>query len=296
MSKGHSKKRFKKVYIEITNICNLNCNFCPGTCRPPEIMDEKRFGQILTAIRPYTDYIFFHLMGEPLLNPNLGRFLEMSHESGLKTNLTTNGTRLRQVQSVLLNAPALRQINISLNSFEANTLTKPLKTYLTEVIEFVNTAVENTGMFCSIRLWNFDTERLKGNNRFNRQILEFFESQFKLSPGHLSELSLDNPRATLKERIFLYLAEKFEWPDLERVQSNHQLFCHGLRDQMGILVDGTVVPCCLDNNANIPLGNVLDTPLTDILHSERALALFNGFSRRCAVELLCQKCSYALRY
>ncbi|MBA3009200.1 MAG: radical SAM protein [Proteobacteria bacterium] len=289
-------KRFKKVYIEITNICNLRCNFCPKTHRPLEMMDEQRFKRILTAIRPYTDYIFFHLMGEPLLNPNLAIFFEMSHEAGLKVNITTNGTLLGQELPGLLKAPALRQVNISLGSFEANGMTKSLETYLTGVTNFVNQAAENSKIISAIRLWNIDSVRSKGSNRLNEQILQFLESHLGLAPGVFSVLSKDNPSMMLKERVYLHLAEKFEWPDLEKIDENHKIFCHGLRDQMGILVDGTVVPCCLDSDGNIPLGNVLDSPMDEILHSERALALFNGFSRRRAVEPLCQKCGYARRH
>ena len=289
-------KRFKKIYIEITNICNLSCNFCPGTYRPLEVMDEARFKQILTAIRPYTDYVFFHLMGEPLLNPNLERFLEMSHGAGIKVNLTTNGTLLGQAQSVLLKAPALRQVNISLSSFEANVMTVSLERYLTRVTEFVKEAAENSGIICAIRLWNMDSVHLKGSNRFNEQIVQFLETHLDVEKGTLSARLKDKPSAMLKERVFLHLAEKFEWPDLKKNDEVHKVFCHGLRDQMGILVDGTVVPCCLDSDGNIPLGNVLNTPLEEILHSERAIALFNGFSRRHAAEPLCQKCGYARRY
>lgn len=291
-----SMKRFKKIYIEITNICNLSCNFCPGTYRPLEVMDEARFKQILKAIRPYTDYVSFHLMGEPLLNPNLARFFKMSHEAGLKVNLTTNGTLLEQTQSVLLKASALRQVNLSLSSFEGNVMTVSLERYLTTVTEFVKQSVENSDIICAIRLWNMDSVHLKGSNRFNEQILTFLETHLDVAKGTLAVLLKDKSSAMLKERVFLHLAEKFEWPDLKKTDEVYKVFCHGLRDQMGILVDGTVVPCCLDSDGNIPLGNVLNTPLEDILHSERAIALFNGFSRRHAAEPLCQKCGYARRY
>jgi len=289
-------KRFKKVYIEITNICNLGCNFCPGTYRPLEVMEEERFKRIISAIRPYTDYVFFHLMGEPLLHPNLESFLEMSHQAGLKVNITTNGTLLDLAQQVLLKAPAVRQVNISMSSFEANAMTKPLETYLTTVIEFVKKAVENSSIICALRLWNIDSVLLKGSNRFNEQILHFLESHLDLAKGSLCLLLKSRPDMMLKERVYLHLAEKFEWPDLKKNDETQTVFCHGLRDHIGILVDGTVVPCCLDSNGNIPLGNVFSTPIEDILNSERANALFNGFSRRRAVEPLCQKCGYGRRF
>jgi len=289
-------KRFKKVYIEITNACNLCCNFCPGTNRTTEMMDEVRFKSIVTAVSPYTDHVYFHLMGEPLLHPNLSGFLEIAHESGLKVNITTNGTLLAEVQSVLLRAPALRQVNISLSSFEANAMTKSLELYLTRVTEFVKKAVADSGIICSIRLWNMDSQQLKGSNKLNEQILQFLESSFAMAKGTLSQLLNGTTKALLKERVYLHLAEKFEWPDLKNNHESNKVFCHGLRDQMGILVDGTVVPCCLDRDGKISLGNVLSTSIEDILKSDRAVALFNGFSHRHAAELLCQRCGYARRY
>lgn len=289
-------KRFKKVYIEITNICNLDCSFCPKTKRKLESMDEAHFVKILSEIKGYTDYVYFHLMGEPFLNPNLARFLELCHEANLKVNITTNGTLLSQVKSVLLSAPALRQVNISLSSFEANAITKPLETYLTEVTDFVTEAADTSDIICSIRLWNMDSESLKGSNQFNREILQFLETHMNMSENTLLEMLEKKPSAKLRERIYINMAEKFEWPDLEKESMGQAVFCYGLRDQMGILVDGTVVPCCLDSDGNIDLGNIFRTPLETILNSERATALFDGFSRRVAVEPLCQKCGYAKRY
>lgn len=289
-------KRFKKVYVEITNICNLKCTFCPKTSRPLETMDEERFKTILGAVRPHTDHLYFHVMGEPFLNPHLGRFLEMSHEAGLKVNITTNGTLLTQAREEVLQAPALRQVNISLSSFEANEMTRPLAAYLTEVAEFVREASERCGIICAIRLWNMDTDRLAGSNRLNGEILHFLEDRLGCQAGSLAEGLKAGASVKLRDRVFLKGAEIFEWPDLERSDERHTLFCHGLRDQVGILVDGTVVPCCLDSEGTIALGNILEVPLAAILATPRATALFDGFSRRCAVEPLCQRCGYARRY
>ena len=259
-------------------------------------MDVARFEQVLRAVQPHTGFLNFHVMGEPCLSPDLGRFLALSHAAGLKVNLTTNGTRLKQVGDVLLNAPGLRQVNLSLSSFEANEMTQPLEDYLRAVTGFVNEASARTGIICAIRLWNMDTCDLKGDNRFNGEILRFLESHLGLAQGALAAGLKDSFSVKMKERVFLKMAEKFEWPDLDKSGDNCELFCHGLRDQVGVLVDGTVVPCCLDNEGTIALGNIFETPLQDILDGKRARNLFDGFSRRRAVEPLCRKCTYATRY
>lgn len=289
-------KRFKKVYIEITNICNLSCNFCPKTVRRPEMMSFDKFQTIIDAVKPYTDHVYFHLMGEPLLNPEISAFFDYCHQVGLQVNLTTNGTLLPSAQNMLLHTPALRQVNISLSSFEANTLTAPLETYLEGVTTFVKAAAEKGSPICSIRLWNMDTEALKGSNQLNVDILAYLEAHLSLSEGFLAEHLSKKPSVKLMPHIYLNMAEKFEWPDLSKVTGQENVFCYGLRDQIGILVDGTVVPCCLDSEGQIALGNVFEMPLNEILESPRATAIYDGFSQRKAIEPLCQRCGYATRY
>lgn len=288
-------KRFKKVYIEITNICNLNCNFCPKTKRKLTMMETDAFKHILQAVKPYTDYIYLHLMGEPTLHPRLKEYLDLSHEAGLTVNMTTNGTLLPKVKEILLNAPALRQVNISLHSFEANQNEVELETYVSHITDFVQEATQKTGMICSIRLWNMDTEELKASNTLNSHILDLLEE--KLNPEvNIRQLLQHKQGIKLRHHLYLNMAEKFEWPDMDKLDETSKVFCYGLRDQIGIHVDGTVVPCCLDSEGNIPLGNLFEKPLEEIINSERAKALYEGFSNRCAVEELCKRCGYAKRY
>jgi radical SAM protein with 4Fe4S-binding SPASM domain len=288
-------KRFKRIYIEITNICNLSCNFCPKTGRDLKIMDEDSFTHIVKAVKPYTDHVYFHLMGEPFLNPELGRFLEISNDNGLKVNITTNGTLINSVKDILTASPALRQVNISLSSFEANEKTEDLNGYIDNVVDFITEANEKSNIIFSIRLWNMDGDELKGSNKSNADILNLLESKLRLG-YRLSERLQEAHSVKLRENVYLNMAEKFHWPDINKDIADDRVFCHGLRDHMGILVDGTVVPCCLDSEGNIPLGNIFKTSLEDILESERANNLHDGFSRRCAVEELCKRCGYAKRY
>lgn len=288
-------KRFKKVYIEITNVCNLSCNFCPKTSRKLQFMDEESFVKVIKQVKPYTDYIYFHLMGEPFLNPNLKKFLEISYENGLKVNITTNGTLINNVKDILLESKALRQVNISLHSFEANDNNISLEEYIDNVMNFILEAREKSKVITSTRLWNMDSNELRGSNKYNKDIINMIESKLGLEID-LKE-SLKNVRGIkLWDRVYLNMAEKFEWPDIDRLGTDCEIFCYGLRDQMGVLVDGTVVPCCLDSEGNIELGNIFKEDLEDILNSDRAINLYDGFSRRRAVEDLCKRCGYAKRY
>lgn len=289
--------RFKKIYVEITNRCNLKCDFCPSATlgRHGKVMNESDFAHILREVKPYTNYLYFHLLGEPFLNPKLGRFLEMSHEAGIQVNLTTNGTLINKVQNLLVESPALRQINFSIHSFEANEQNGTLEEYLRNIASFIENIQNQRPIYCNLRLWNMDTEELNAKNSLNHQILSLIEEVFKLEFS-LSEALKDTRNIKIRDRVFINMAEKFEWPTLNRDIISEKMFCYGLRDHIGIQADGTVVPCCLDSEGQIPLGNVFETPLEVILESQRAKAMYDGFSNRCAVEELCKRCGYAKRY
>ena len=288
-------RKFKKVYIEITNVCNLSCNFCPKTKRKYKFMNKEEFTYILNEVKPFTEHIYFHLMGEPLLNEDIEYFFEESRNKGLHVNLTTNGTLLSKVGDKLIKAKSLRQVNISLHSFEANKKTVELEEYLDSVTDFIIKARENSDIICAIRLWNMDNDDLKGENNLNKDILKILEDKLKLDFS-LSEKLQESNRIKLKDKVYLNMAEKFQWPDIKIDSLGENVFCHGLRNQIGILVDGTVVPCCLDSEGNLALGNIFERPLKEVLTGDRATNIYNGFSRRVAVESLCKKCGYATRF
>ena len=275
--------RFSKIYLEISNLCNLSCAFCPGTKRQKKALNEEEFSALLPKIRPYTDFLYFHLMGEPLLHPNLEQFLALAGDMGFKIILTTNGTLLTKQQEILLNAPALHKVNISLHAFEANDLAVPFEDYLSGCFTFGKAAEGK--ILIAYRLWNQG-----GQDEKNDDILAAM-SKFFPKPW------VQERRGTrIGERIYLEYGDKFDWPDLKAADGGEGVFCHGLRDQLGILCDGTVVPCCLDHEGDIALGNLFTQSMEDILESPRAKAIYDGFSQRKATEELCRKCGYARRF
>lgn len=286
--------RFKKIYIETTNICNLSCNFCPKTSRKLGFMGIESFNEIINKIKGYTNHIYLHLMGEPFLNKNLETFLKIAKEADLKVNITTNGTLINRVKDVVIDSKAVRQINISLHSFEANDNDIEFNKYINNILDFINESTEKSETICALRLWNIDTEELKANNNLNSQIINLIQDKLNLEINLIEELK-EKKRLKLKDKVYLNMAEKFSWPDANLSLISEDVFCHGLRDQIGILLDGTVVPCCLDSEGKIPLGNIFEQSLEEIITSERARNIYDGFSRRRAVEDLCKRCGYAKR-
>lgn len=276
-------KRFNKIYLEISNVCNLSCAFCPGTKRAKHIMTEQEFTALMPKLRPFADYLYFHLMGEPLLHPNLAEFLKIAGDFGFKVILTTNGTLLNKQQEILLNVPALHKVNISLHAFEANDLSVPFETYLRDCFAF-GKAMEGKKLVV-YRLWNNG-----GADELNQQILDTMKRFFP-------EPWTDNRQGKrIGERIFLEYGDKFDWPDLAAPEGSERVFCYGLRDQAGVLCDGTVVPCCLDHEGDIALGNLFEEDMDAILAKPRAAAIYNGFTKKEAAEELCRKCGYARRF
>lgn len=273
-------KRFRKVYLEISNRCNLNCSFCPGTKRPAGAMSRDRFALALDRLRPWTDYLYFHLMGEPLCHPELEYFLALAGELGVKVILTTNGTLLPAHQEMLLAAPALHKVNISLHSFEANDLDTPFSRYLDGCFRFGQAAQGEK--LVVYRLWNAG-----GEDTRNQEILRAMEGYFP------KPWTQERRGVRVGQRIYLEQADKFDWPDLAAKDGGERVFCYGLRDQIGVLWDGTVIPCCLDHEGDIPLGNLFEQELGEILAGPRAQAVCRGFQQGIAVEELCRKCGFA---
>lgn len=275
--------KFRKIYLEISNICNLNCSFCPGTERTPKCMTEEEFSGLIPKLRPWSDFLYFHLMGEPLLHPNLERFLQIAGDAGFRVIITTNGTLLSRQKQILLNASSLHKVNISLHSFEANQSAISFETYLQECFSYAKEAAEKK--LTVFRLWNqggLDSQ----NDVILHKLESFFPKPWKVEP-----------RGTrIGDRVYLEYGDKFDWPDLNAPENSGRNFCYGLRDQIGVLCDGTVVPCCLDHDGNIPLGNLFYEDLADILKKDIARSIFDGFTAGTAAHPLCRRCGYAKRF
>ena len=277
---------FKRAYVEITNVCNLRCDFCPGTKRAGRFLPPEAFRVLAKKLRPHASYLYLHVMGEPLLHPQLEDILQIAAELRFRVCITTNGTLLAEKAPILLSSPALYKLSVSLHSAEGSGA-GDLTDYLSAVWDSA-VPISRAGTICVLRLWN-----IGGADARNGEIFSFLESRLGVPP-----LSCPRPRPgswRLGEKLYLEQAERFDWPDLHAPETG-TAFCLGLRDQLAVLADGTVVPCCLDHEGDIPLGNLLEQDLEDILNAPRARAVYEGFSRGRPPEPLCRRCGYARRF
>ena len=276
-----------RVYIEITNRCNLSCDFCHGTRRPLHTMTPSEFRILAQKLRGETSYLYLHVLGEPLLHPQLPELLAIAGDLDFRVCLVTNGTLLARQRETLLAAPALHKLSVSLHSFEGNGGVGDLEEYLQQVWDTC-LPLSQRGVLCALRLWNDGAAQ-----RCNARVLDFLSGRIGQDVETLSRDARGN--RTLRPRLFLERAERFNWPDLAAPTSGAN-FCHGLTRQLAVLCDGTVVPCCLDSEGTIALGNLFTQTLPEILQSPRAAAMAAGFAARNPSEELCRRCGYARRF
>ena len=260
---------YKKIYLEITNNCNLNCSFCIKNNRIKKFMSKEEYQYILNCIKGHTKYLYFHVSGEPLLHPLINDFINIASDN-FNINITTNGYLIKRI----INNKNIRQINISLHSY--NPLYHiSLEEYLQNIVDVINNLHEHT--YFSLRFWV--------NNLYNEEIIKYLEKVYnkkiKMENGYL-----------ITKNVFVSINKEFIWPALDNDYYNEKGTCYALKDHLGILVNGDVIPCCLDANAIIKLGNIFNDKIDDIKNSERYQRMLSGFKNNIKCEELCKKCNF----
>lgn len=273
----------KRIYIEITNVCNLNCAFCRKNTRSPRFMSAEEFRHILDEVSGLTRYIYLHVQGEPLLHPEFDEFMNIAAEYGMQVQLVTNALLLKEHMD-LPGSPALRKISFSLQSVEYHNVD------VHEFMEPILTLIEQSSVsgrpFCELRFWRDDQMELKRTKECLNILHERYV--FKDSGRLRNEKILPG--------VYVDYANPFEWPDASQLQASWSGTCLGAIEQLAVLADGTVVPCCLDAEGNIPLGNLIEESMSDILSKERYLALCEGFRSHRITEELCARCTFRKRF
>ena len=272
-------KKFRKIYVEITNICNMKCSFCPDTKRVKAVMALRDFEHVAMQIKSYTDYVYLHVKGEPLLHPELKEIIDICKKYNLYVNISTNGILIKDKVEIL---KGIRQINVSLHSFEKDD-PQGLQEYLADVINSCE-ILAKSGVIVRYKLWN-DKQGIDNNSIF--QVLGV---RYNLDISNM----LCNKDIKLKDNVFLSIKAPFKWPNLLD-DNKEEGTCYGLRRQIAILVDGTVVPCCVDNEGDINLGNIFSNNLEDILNTDKAKKIKMDFENNKCSHDLCKKCEYRMR-
>lgn len=283
--------RFKRVYLEISNICNIQCSFCPVVERDKKIMSVEEFKSNLSQIKPFTEEICLHLMGEPLAHPKIKEILKICDLENIKVMITTNGLLIKRYQNLLLEVNCIRQINFSLQSYKDNFPQKDIRQYLHPILGFSLMAHKvKPEMYINYRLWNYDIDQGE-NEEIYQEIEKFYsiEIKRKVDVGNIKSKKIWN-------RVYLHFDSRFEWPSLDLPYLGDKGRCHGMTSHIGIHANGNIVPCCLDKESVINLGNIYESDFKSIIESKRAVEMTKGFESGKLVEKLCQHCSFISRF
>ena len=286
--------KFYRIYIELTNVCGLNCTFCPTKELATQQMDLVFFESIIVQAKEYTKEIACHVMGDPLTQSNLYEYLDIIHQYGLKAILTTSGYFFKKHSYNTLFHPCVKQINISLNSFNKNDTAMTLEQYIEPILDVCHAKLsQKKEIFINLRVWNLD--KIMSERVFNDTLFKKLSSDFNV-PLSLDEIYATRPKTIrLENKIRLHFDNYFEWPSLSNQNYGHGT-CQGLQSHIAILASGKVVPCCLDCDGIIALGDLHHNSLKTILSTQRVNSMLEGFKKGEAVEILCQKCSYKERF
>lgn len=258
-------------------------------------MSLEQFESINQQVKKMTNELAYHIVGDPLVLSNLNAYLDISLKHGLKVNIVSTANNLTQAMFETLSHKAIRQVNFSLNSYNANSHKKSLQEYLKPIVAFAHyIQAEKKELFINFRLWNLDDSL--SAMAFNKEVFEYVNASFSES-FCIEEVLKTRPKSLrIAKKLFFHFDDYFQWPSLEQESEGKSGFCYGLNSHFGILSSGTVVPCCLDKDGIINLGNINTSTLDEILTSQRVQNIQDGFARHEAVEELCQKCSYKQRF
>ena len=262
---------------------------------PNKIMNLDTFDRLNHELKDFTNELAYHIVGDPLVLTNLQEYLNISLKHNLKVNITTTANNISEKHYEALSNSTIKQINFSLNSYNANSHKKSFEEYLNPILEFVKFAQEKKHeYFINFRIWNLDEE--KSAKEFNKKVFDKINEVFS-SNINIEDVYKEKPKnIRIARKIFFNFDEYFSWPSLENEIISKTGFCYGLDSHFGILVNGDVIPCCLDQNACVKLGNTNSSQIADILNSKRVLDIQKGFRQNILVEELCQKCEYRTRF
>lgn len=278
-------KKFKKIYIEITNRCNLNCSFCSINKKEKKEMNLEEFEHVLKNIDKYTDYIYLHVKGEPLLHTNFYEILKLCKKYNKQVNITTNGSLLKYKTNDIIKLNVVRQINISLQSLTSDN-------YLIDILDSVKKLLDNTNIQIVLRFWALENNSFtKLEEEIINKIITYFNLNKDIKNNIVNEYNIK-----LLDRLYLNKEENFIWPDLENNYYEEKGTCYGTRTHLGILSDGTVIPCCLDSDGIVNLGNIFNDSFGDIINSDKFKNIVTSFQNNKACEELCKHCSFKEKF
>lgn len=277
--------RFEKIYIELSDICGLKCDFCPSKKGQRKSMELEKFEHICKSVQGMAKLYTFHVLGDPLMHKNLQAYLDIALKYKMQIELTTSGFYFDDENiNMLLNTKNIHQINISLGAFLSQNKIS-LDKYFENILKLIFFhQQEQKSFFINLRLWNLDKNFQAPMQ--NHIIYEFLQKYFGV------KIQTRKEKNRLARYIILHQARLFKWPSLKDKIIRTNGTCYALNKQIAILSDGNLVPCCLDVKADIKLGNCFKQDFKTLLHSSLYLDLKENFKQGILKAELCKRCSF----
>lgn len=261
--------KFKRIYVELSNKCNLKCSFCSKDKREKRSLSIEEFEYILNDVKKYTKLIYLHVKGEPFLYKNIDKIFELCKINNINIKITTNGIYLNKYVDLINKYNNIKQINISLMCENKK------NNYLEDVFE-ISSKIKTTIIY---RVWLSNKEE---SNIIIDKVLKYYNKE--------------NTKKNIKLNDHIYLDKdiEFTWPNEGNVNTKNGI-CYGSRTHIGILSNGEVIPCCLDSEGEISFGNIFDKSLDEILNSEKFLEFNDKIKKGIMPCELCEKCDFKNR-
>lgn len=247
-------------------------------------MSPEKFSYIVEQIKPYTDYIYLHVQGEPMMHPQFDEIMNICDREKMKVQLVTNGTYLKDHMN-LLQHESLRKISFSLQSIEYQKA-EDMHEYLNTILKFCEDASAQGKPVCELRFWRND-ERLMPKTKF---CISLLKSRYRFTQTDRRNNIMILPN------VYIDYDNEFEWPTMKNPVDSVHGYCLGTLEQFAVLSNGNVVPCCLDAEGSVCFGNMVATPLKEILESGRFQKMKKAFQENSVREPLCQRCTYRRRF
>lgn len=267
----------KRVYLEITSACNLDCPFCTNS-KENFFMDFDTIKDHLIKIKDVCDYVYLHVLGEPLLHKDFNKILDECDKLNLKVQLVTNGTLLDNYPNILKHS-SIRKLSISLHSINNFKIKDDYFETIDKLIE------QDLNIVIELRFYD--------HQNLNNQLKNYLDNLYTRYEVKITDRYNSYK---LKNNLFIYYSSLFNWPMIDDPYISSNGKCLGALSQIAILHDSRVTLCCLDPKGYNTIGNLKKDSLKVILESDIYKKICNNFRNNKLSKELCTKCSYRLRF
>ena len=268
LSSLHELRVFPKfIQLETISGCNARCTMCSvnSWVRVKNAMSEQLFSQVVEEIKPHTDWVeqvTLQYGGEPLLDKKLEQRAAALKKVGVRSvAFTTNGSLLDETRARRILASGVDVIDFSIDgasaeTFDAIRLRLSYDVVRDNVLDFIALRDE---LDSSVRVRVRMVVQPSNAHELD-SFVEFWRPRLGPSDFVLGRFLnwWPNWREDLADVKSAYLSAK---PPLAGFNA---LPCLAPFSTLIILSDGRVPLCCLDHNADTPMGDVGATSISEV--------------------------------